>query len=91
MPLHEIRDKFTLSEIVITSWRSQEMSYNMSKSTTPSKTRQTEDVEEHNERLGELPSTFYNEEGELDLRKVPGPVAYKFFQNMGIQLPIIQR
>jgi hypothetical protein len=38
-----------------------------------------------------LSAKYFNEEGELDLRRVTGREAYRYFQSIGIQLPIIQR
>lgn len=36
-----------------------------------------------------LPDKFFNDEGEVDLRRVTGEEARKYFSMLGMQLPVI--
>ena len=95
MPLEEIREKFTLSEMVILAWRSQEQYWQMKnrmgdepkkkkrKVKNDSKDKKEERdaggrIRYDDELVDNLPDEWFNEEGELDLRQVPGPMAVKY-------------
>ena len=90
----EIEEKFTRSETILLAWRSMEISAGFEKQAKdmrgglpPTNPRKHTDG-----RLPEnLPAHFYNEEGEIDLRKVTGEEAYKFMMSQGIKLPVIRR
>jgi hypothetical protein len=87
MPLSEIEDKFTLSEMAVMSWSSQEQMANLEKKTD----RPTIRTKNKRQNKEGLPEHFYNESGEIDLRRVTGKEAYKFLSAQGIKIPIIQR
>ena len=89
MPLREIEDKFTTSEIVITSWRSQEMSASFDKKNK--RLTKTEAPSETRKAYEGLPPKFFNEEGDLDLRKVSSAEGYKFLRALGFVIPIMSR
>jgi hypothetical protein len=92
MSLSEIEDKFTKSEMAMMSYSSREQVLNLeknSKTTKKKRNKFTEEVEEEQEQ--DLSPNFYNEEGEIDLRKVTGKEAYRFLSSQGIKIPIVQR
>lgn len=126
MPLREIEDKFTKSELVLVAWSSQEKYHNMLKKMDDSKAagheeaqktlelaRKTADerlqsevkklVEEGVHTAGnsgdelvsvpgfdiKVPKKYVNENGELDMRKMPGSVARRFMAAQGIELPVM--
>lgn len=103
MPLREIEDKFTLSELVMTAWRSQEIASQMGKdvdvktssSPTTSKNRVHDEIDPETQKrkpglthdlIESLPDRFFNEEGDLDLRRVSSEDALKFFQAAGMPI-----
>lgn len=91
MSLSEIEAKFTKSEMAIMSWSSQEQTLNLEKKTKNTKKnnfKKPSNIEKDDE---DLPSHFYNEEGEIDLRKVTGKEAHRFLSRMGIKIPIIRK
>lgn len=95
IPLREIRKRFTLSEIVFISWRSQEQAYNLKHSTDKGgkpKTKTAKGGKARKEVDGYipdgLPDHFFNDEGEVDLRQVKGEEARQYFAALGIQLPV---
>lgn len=80
MSMTEIYHKFTKSEIAIMSWTSQEQVINLEKKT------QTKPVQKEQSNIeGDLPEHFYNEQGEVDLRRVTGKEAVKFLAAQGIR------
>jgi hypothetical protein len=94
MPLREIRDKFTWSEIVLMGWRSAEQSHQL-KSKTPENLRRSNvrsgkprKQYAHGEIPDNLPDRFFNEEGEVDLSKVTGRDAVRYLQAIGINVPV---
>jgi hypothetical protein len=90
MPLSEIEEKFTLSEMAIMSWSSQEHMAGLEKRSVNRPTRTKESNTKQN-KTESLPEHFYNEEGEIDLRRVTGKEAYRFLSSQGIKIPIIKR
>jgi len=95
MGKREIEKKFTRSEILLMSWRSQEMSYLMKKQTDGIMSSAQQKAQRHRGKplSGEipegLPDHFFNEEGEIDLRQVTGEEAYKYMSSIGIKLPVM--
>lgn len=96
MPLREIRERFTWSEIVLLGWRSAEQAHQL-KDKTPANLRNTRTKAggkkprkhyEHGEIPDNLPDRFFNEEGEVDLSKVTGRDAVKYLQAIGINVPV---
>lgn len=94
MPLHEINERFTRSELFMVAWRSQEQHFNLKKrmkkydkpgSNVGDRSRygSTDIIPD------ELPESFYNDEGEIDLSKVTGNQARKYMANLGIPFPVI--
>jgi hypothetical protein len=96
MGKRELEEKFTKSELVILGWRSQETSAQLEKQTKEvtddfeaSKKRQPRQHPGNAEMPANLPEHFFNENGEVDLRKVSGEEAYRYFSSIGVHLPII--
>ena len=83
LPLREINERFTKSELFISAWRSQEVSYQMRKKMKSPGPEVEKDVD--------LPTHFYNEQGEIDLRKVKGEEARRYLTSLGLDLPILPR
>ena len=88
MPLAEARESFTLSEMVMISWRSQEQYWQMKKKLGdgPRGGKDTGGDESHEGGRAEyadplvasLPDRFFNKDGELDLSQVTGPEAVRY-------------
>jgi hypothetical protein len=90
----ELEAKFTKSEMVLLAWRSQETSYLMDQSIKEGSSEETTVSKKKRSVEGapaDLPDHFFNEDGEVDLRRVTGQEAYKYMQSIGIQLPIMKR
>jgi hypothetical protein len=95
MPLREIKERFTWSEIVLMGWRSQEQTHQL-KSKSGNIRSWKEDKANVKQRKayaeGEIPANlpdrFFNEEGEVDLRKVTGRDAVQYLAAVGIHVPI---
>jgi hypothetical protein len=84
----EMEKKFRRSELVTLAWRSQEVSVSFeTKEGKPQKKRKYSNAQVPQN----LPDHFYNEDGEIDLRQVTGPEAYKFMMMQGVKLPVIGR
>jgi hypothetical protein len=93
MSTREIEAKFTKSEIVFLSWSSRETSFNLEKRFKPLPESTGGERETRNyggvEVPRDLPERFYDPKtGEIDLSRVTGSDAYKYFQKIGIRLPI---
>lgn len=96
MPLGEIRERFTTSEVVLMGWRSQEQAVQFKKRSGGSKGKQKGDSESYRQQkygAGDvipdgLPDEFFNAEGEVDLSKVTGREARKYMSLIGINLPV---
>jgi len=88
LPLGEIREQFTFSEMVLLGWRSQEQSYHMKKKmgTSNGKTRH-ENKEESVEVPAGIPEKYYNEDGEVDHRKMTLKESIAYMDAIGIHLP----
>ena len=93
LPKREIEKKFVRSELVLLAWRSQEISASLERTTSSEgapatgakrKKRYTDAQVPEN-----LPDNFYNEEGEIDLRRVTGEEAYKYMSSVGVKLPVM--
>lgn len=88
LPVRELRQRYTKSEMAIMAWRSSEMSHNMSQMTAkngggPEEDKQLSALER---RLGGIAEKIENEKGELDLHKLTGPEAMQFMASMGIPI-----
>lgn len=94
LPVREIEERFTKSELGVVAWRSQERYHQMSKRMKKA-TREMPSMGEKQEIDARMPSglprRFFNEEGELDLSKVNSVDAAKYFQSIGMPLPIMPR
>lgn len=94
MPLREIKERFTWSEIVLMGWRSQEQTQEL-KSKTPAGMKGAREVSDkprkgyaYGEIPENLPDRFFNEEGEVDLSKVKGRDAVQYLAAIGIHVPV---
>jgi hypothetical protein len=78
MPYSEIEERFTLSEIVIMAWSSQE---------------QLLKIEKPKKETEQSIPTYKNKDGEEepDPSKMTGKQAYSFFSQMGMHFPIVHR
>jgi hypothetical protein len=95
MPLREIEERFTKSDLAIVGWRSQETSYLMDKKMKHGNAAvgPGEEAHEHfndpNLPTG-LPGKFFDKQtGELDLRGVTGEDALKFLRMQGVNVPFV--
>lgn len=79
--MREIEEKFTLSELVITAWRSREA---ISKMDLPG----DEDREPRGKRKKPR-GKFVNQRGEQDLSTATGPEALRAFSSIGLTFPVI--
>jgi hypothetical protein len=102
LPLREIEDKFTRSELVIMAWRSQEQHFNLQKD-MPSKKKGSRKQVYGPDDIGPegMPDEFFAKtdiydvkgkliakEGELYLSQVKGEEARRYFeQRLGIPMP----
>lgn len=110
LPVRNIEEKYTSSEIYMMGWHSRLQSYNMSKrfkhKALPEKSAGNgayiDDINPNNVKdLGNawqlppsinngvpIPKKFFNEEGDLDLRRATGPEALAYLRKLGIQISI---
>lgn len=89
LPLREIEERFTRSELVFVAWRSQELHHNMMKDhPTIAKTKSGKRSKYSMEDKGPqgMPDRFFNKDGEIDLRQVSGEDARMYFAKLGIPL-----
>lgn len=93
IPLRELGRRFTKSEIMIMSWRSSELSFNIrSKSpATNNHSRPDTDVDDRflsriEERIAPIVSKIENEKGEIDLRQLTGPEVMQYMGALGISM-----
>ena len=100
MPMREVRARFTKSELAILAWRSAEIGAKMKAKTNsvpnpahnrfniPFVPRQSviEDarIARIEEQLGDLGDKITDADGEVDLRRLTGPEALRFFSALGI-------
>lgn len=98
--MRELEEKYTVSDFFVIAWRSQEVSHNMKvrfgdKPKPPKKKKvdaPAKDVPLEKRVVDpDLPDHYFNETGELDLRKVTGAEAWKYFSEQGVNLPIIEK
>jgi hypothetical protein len=90
MPLREIEERFTRSELVILAWRSQEQHYNLQKDMPKKSKKGKRKMVYGPDDIGPqgMPDEFFNEDGEIDLRKVKGEDARRYFEmKLGIPMP----
>lgn len=86
----ELEKKFTRSELVLLAWRSQEISASLdSPSSQPPESKTKRKFYFDSQVPEGLPDKFFNEDGEVDLRKVTGEEAYKYMSSIGVKLPIM--
>lgn len=89
MPLREIEERFTKSELVLMAWRSQEMHHNLQKD-MPKKKKGKKGNKYSADDIGPegMPDEFFDENGEINLSKVKGEQARRYFeQRLGIPMP----
>lgn len=97
MPMREINQKFTKSELLISAWRSRELAYNLRPKDTGNdsdrRRRMPVDYEETTPKLRELEmrlapiaDKITDDNGEVDLHKLTGNEALHFMGAMGIPL-----
>jgi hypothetical protein len=91
MPLYEIEERFTKSDLAIVGWRSQETSYQMDKKMKQGSANAGPSDRHFNDPSlpTNLPEKFFNKDGELDLRQVTGAEALKFLHLQGVNVPFI--
>ena len=89
MPMAEIENKFTTSELSIVAWKASETAYHMRQKMKEHKTEETAGPRKNHPILGNLPDRFFNEEGDLDMRLMTGEEAWNFLQRQGKRLPVI--
>lgn len=100
MPLHEINERFTKSELFMMGWRSQEQHFHfknrMKKFDKPRGDGRQFNPPDKRNRYGSydvipenLPEHFYNEDGEVDLSKVTGREAKRYMASIGMPFPEI--
>lgn len=100
LPMREIGERFTKSELYMIAWRSQEQHHHiMLKMKKWNKGRQSHEVSDDsgvgsrygaNDIIPEgLPDHFYNKNGEVDLSQVTGKEAFKYMSALGIPFPVI--
>jgi hypothetical protein len=90
MPLREIEERFTKSELVLMAWRSQEMHHNLQKDMPAKKKKGRKGNKYSADDIGPegMPEHFFNEDGEIDLSKVKGEEARGYFERrLGIPMP----
>jgi hypothetical protein len=91
----EMEKKFRRSELIIMAWRSQEVSASLEikqEGTVPeSGGRRKKNTYADAQVPKNLPDKFYNEEGDIDLRRVTGAEAYKYMMSQGVKLPVFGR
>lgn len=102
MPLSELKERFTKSELFMIGWRSQEQHFHFKKRMKKiDKGRGTESHTEeggYKKRYGSLdiipenlPDRFFNEDGEVDLSRVTGREALKYMELQGMPFPVMMR
>jgi hypothetical protein len=94
MPLTEIEERFTKSDLAVVGWRSQETSYLMDKKTKRGSAavgpgEEARDYFNDPNLPTGMPGRFFNKEGELDLRGVTGDDALKFLKMQGVNVPFV--
>lgn len=86
-PMRMLHKRFTKSEIAIMSWTSQEQIANLEKD----KPKMGQDTSYTIPIPDETPSSFLNEDGEIDIRKMTGKEAARYFAKMGMNfIPIVK-
>jgi|HubBroStandDraft_1064217.scaffolds.fasta_scaffold605877_2 hypothetical protein len=102
VPMREVEERFTKSEMAIMAWRSNELGYLMHQSMQNSALRaqssargvpEAVDYIETDEklikleqRLGPIADKLENKHGEIDLRQLTGPEACRFLNCLGIPI-----
>lgn len=91
LPLSEIEERFTKSELMIVGWRSQETAYQMDLqmkkgSSAVGPPQEARAMYNDPTLPTNLPAKFFNKDGEVDLRQVTGPEALKFLHLQGIDI-----
>jgi hypothetical protein len=88
MPLREIEERFTKSELVLMAWRSQEMHHNLQKDMPKKKGKKHSKYGPDDIGPEGMPAHFFNEDGEIDLSRVKGEEARGYFERrLGIPMP----
>lgn len=90
MSKRELEEKFTVSELFFVAWRSSEIAFGMEKKFKATGLGDTKVKNFGGINVPQnLPEHFFNEQGELDLRRVTGREAYRYFQAIGIPLAVM--
>lgn len=95
LPLREVKQRFTKSEMFILAWRSSEQYHQMMKRLKETETgkktpRKGGKFRKENPLLPDnLPDECFDEEGDLNLSKLPGEKAARYLNALGWRVPII--
>jgi hypothetical protein len=94
MPIYEIEERFCKSDLAVVGWRSQETAYQMDRkmkrgSDAAGPPQEASRYYNDPSLPTNLPSHFFNAEGELDLRGVTGQEALKFLGIQGVNVPFV--
>lgn len=92
MPLREIRRSFCRSEIVLMSWRSQELSISFKKRAENNETDVTVTGKKRKrywDAIGpeRMPDKYYDENGDFNLSKVTGEEGRRYFEGV-LRIPM---
>lgn len=96
MPIREIEERFTKSELVLMAWRSQEQHYHFKKKVKKYDTDDGVSVsksgkkrKDYHDGIGPegMPDEFFNSEGDFDLSKVSGEKARRYFESV-LRIPL---
>lgn len=79
LPLHEVRRRYTKSEMMMAAWRNGEISYNMESKRIPTAAQEVEAYVPKS--LLEKATTS---EGELDLRNLSDDEVFQYFNSIGM-------
>lgn len=98
LPIHEVHERFTRSEIYMMAWRSQEQHHHMMERMDDIKKPKGEAPQRQGRRsrygaddiIPEgLPDHFFNKNGEVDLSQVTGKEAMQYMSSIGMHFPIM--
>ena len=95
MPLREIEEKFTRSELVLMAWRSQEQHWNFKEKVHhgegkfPTMPKAGKKRKEYLDGIGpeRMPDEFFDEHGDFNLSKVTGEKARQYFEHV-LHIPL---
>ena len=95
LPLNEINDRFTWSEVVLMGWRSQEQSQQFKKKGVAKGWEEPVEAPKRRKQYDghvpdNLPDRFFDEEGAVNLSKVSLKDALKYMNLQGFKFPMVQ-